>query len=393
MRKVLLQFGLLIIANSLSGNPIISEHDSTIYSTLELNLQRQDSLLSLINERTKIYNHSLTKIQHAILLEVSRSDSLMKSIASFVSAYIQGNYELVSAILSGFNEVTTKIPRPSKLLGILGSIIGAVLSGAFAIWVFVQGKKNDKKKEEKSLFNYGEETYTLLKNITINSKKQIDLLIELVKSINEHPHSHGKYQHMSFNLLKRAQSLDAARVFNTFQYLKLEKKSYIIFYTSIDFLLEEFINIDNDYHSNSSEIITPLSNNFLKLRQEIFNQGTEFIEIKRREAKTDDPFYQFINNLIIEYYKSPLLPDTVDISYDFEMLIKPIKPAIIKYFRDYDQANSILNLAKEAGDIYTSITQINKEFGENVEGQITNLNSMIEKLVQIENELKTMYAS
>jgi hypothetical protein len=198
---------------------------------------------------------------------------------------------------------------------------------------------------------------------------------------------------MNFNLLRRAQSFDTTKVFNTFQILNLEKKSYIKFYQSIDFLLEEFTNIVYDYDKNNSDVVTPLSNDFIKLRQAIFAQGTDYIEIKRRESKTDDPLYQFLNDLIIKYYNSPSLPESVDIKYDFDMLIKPIKPELIEKYRDYDQANDILNLAKQAGDIYVSITQINGDLASNVEAQFENLNDMIKNLEQIEGELKIKYES
>ena len=75
------------------------------------------------------------------------------------------------------------------------------------------------------------------------------------------------------------------------------------------------------------------------------------------------------------------------------MLIKPLKPELIEKYRDYDEANGILTLTKEAGDIYYSITQINGDFSTNIEGQIGTLNSMIEKLDQIEGELKIKYPS
>jgi hypothetical protein len=348
----------------------------------------------MINGITKIYDQSSRNIQKAIIFEASKSDSLISRLNLLNNAYNQWNSTLNNSIQSGFNEVTNKIPEtPSKLINILGSIIGALLSGVFAIWVFVQGKRNAKKEEEKMLFNYGEEIYTLMKNITINSKKQVELLEQLVKSIKTNPHIPGIFQHINFNLFKRAQSFDTTRVFKTFQHLNLEKKSYIKYYNSIDFLLEEFTNIDYDYHKNNSDVITPLSNDFIKFRQDIFSQGTDYIELKRRESKTDDSLYQFLNDLIIKYYKSPLLPETVDIKYDFDMLIKPLKPELIEKYRDNDQANAILNLAKQAGDIYISITQINVEFSNNVEGQIGNLNDMIEKLDQIEGELKIKYAS
>jgi hypothetical protein len=395
MKKTFILLLLFFVTSLLSKSiPTRLDSDSTTKTLLAFYNQKDDTLIQVINGITKSFENSYGKIQNAVLLEVTKSDSIFTSLKLLESSYNQWNSKLNNSIQSGFSDVTNKIPdSPSDLMNILGSIIGAVLSGAFAIWVFFQGKRNDKKKEEKMLFNYGEEVYTLLKNITINARKQVELLEQLIKSIKTNPHIPGKFQHINFNLLKLAQSLDTTKVFTTFQYLNLEKKSYIKFYQSIDFLLEEFTNIDYDYHKNNSDTITPLSNDFLKLRQEIFLQGTEYIELKRRESKTDDPFYQFINNLIIKYYESPSLPETVDIKYDFDMLIKPLKPEIIEKYRDYDQANSILNLAKQAGDLYISITQINVELANNVDGQIGYLTDMINILDQIEKELKTKYVS
>jgi hypothetical protein len=361
---------------------------------MESYTQENDSLLKAINGITKTFKQSSVKIQNSILLQASKSDSVFSSLKLLNSTIKEGNSTLNNSLKYGFSEVTNEIPDPpSEFMNILGAILGAVLSGVFAIIVFVQGKRMDKKKEQKMLFNFGEEVYTLLKNITINSKKQIELLDQLIKSIQANPHVPGKFQHINFNLLKRAQSLDTTKVFTTFQYLQLEKKSYIKLYQSVDFLLEEFTNIDFDYQKNNSEVITPLSNDFLKQRQEIFSKGTEYIEFKRRENKTDDPFYVFINDLIMKYYDSLPSPETVDIKYDFDTLIKPLKPEIIAKYRDLDYANIILNFAKQAGDLYVSITQINKELANSIEGQIGNLNDMIKKLDEIEAKLKIKYAS
>ena len=225
----------------------------------------------------------------------------------------------------------------------------------------------------------------------LNSKKQSELLNDLIASIREKAYTHGNYQHISFNLLQRAQSFDTTFTFNTFKQLNLEKKSYIKFYSSIDFLLEVFTNVDNDYHKNNSELITPLSNDFIKLKQEIFTQGTNYIELQRREEKTDDPLYQYLNKLIMDYYGSPSLPETIDIKYDVEMLIRPLKIELLEHFRDYDIANDILNLAKQSGDIYATITQENIKFANALAGQIESINNMIGQLEQIENELKTKY--
>lgn len=223
MKKPQLFLLLFFITSFLSkGISSRSEYDSTTDTILTMYIQKHDTLIKIINGITKLYDQSSRKIQNAIILEASKSDSLISSLNLLNNAYNQWNPTLNNTIQSGFNEVTNKIPEtPSKCINILGSIIGALLSGAFAIWVFVRGKRIDKKKEEKMLFNYGEEIYTLLKNITINSKKQVELLEQLAKSIKTNPHIPGKFQHINFNLLKRAQSFDTTKVFNTFQHLNL----------------------------------------------------------------------------------------------------------------------------------------------------------------------------
>jgi hypothetical protein len=363
-------------------------------TTLKISIQKQDSIITLLNGIAKINKSYSPLLKNRLDLQIRNQEAIIKNLTLIEGKFDLRKDTLNTTIKTGLKEITNKIPETgSRFWDILGSAIGAILSGAFAIAIFVQGRRNDKKKENKKVFEYGEEIFTLIKNIVVNSKEQVKLLDTLIQSIREKPHTHGSYKHINFNLLKRAQSFDTTRVFNTFQYLNLEKKSYIKFYSSVDFLLEEFVNVDNDYHENNSKVITPFSNDFIKLRQKIFTQGTDYIEQKRRESKTDDPLYVFLNDLIIQYYTSPDLPSVVDIKYDFDSLIRPLKVELVEKFRDYDQANDILSLAKEAGDIYTSIIGINNDLGNNIEGQMSTVNKMIIQLEQIETELKIKYAS
>ena len=384
----------MIISYSTQGMIKNLESGLLMDSTLKISTQKQDSIITLLNGIAKTNKLNSTLINKRIDHQIRNQDAIIKNLALIEETFDLRRDTLNTTLKTGLKEITNKIPESgSRFWDILGSAIGAILSGAFAIAIFVQGRRNDKKKKNKKVFEFGEEIFTLIKNIVVNSKEQVKLLDTLIKSIKEKPHTHGSYKHIDFNLLKRAQSFDTTHVFNTFQYLNLAKKSYIKFYSSVDFLLEEFVNVDNDYHKNNSEVITPLSNDFIKLRQKIFTQGIDYIEQKRRESMTEDPLYVFLNDLIIQYYTSPDLPSEIDIKYDFDTLIRPLKVGLVEKFRDYNQANDIMSLAKEAGDIYTSIIGINNDLGNNIEGQISTVNKMITQLEQIETELKIKYGS
>lgn len=395
MKKTIIFLTMFLITSNAFGHVVLnskinfsSENDSII----KVQIEGQEKILKILEGINRGNIQTRSAILNRINLENNYEDKIISDINEFKEILNSNNDTLAQAIKSGFDILQEK-PKETNcnICAILGSILGALLSGGFAIIIFVQGKKNERKRENQKLIYYGEEIYTLIKNIVVNSKKQSELLNDLIASIREKAYTHGNYQHISFNLLQRAQSFDTTFTFNTFKQLNLEKKSYIKFYSSIDFLLEVFTNVDNDYHKNNSELITPLSNDFIKLKQEIFTQGTNYIELQRREEKTDDPLYQYLNKLIMDYYGSPSLPETIDIKYDVEMLIRPLKIELLEHFRDYDIANDILNLAKQAGDIYATITQENIKFANALAGQIESINNMIGQLEQIENELKTKY--
>lgn len=397
MKKIIILLGFIfIISNSFAV--VILKPEISFYrdrdSTFKERLERRDTIITFLDGIKKGINLNSKTLKNSIQLHVERQDSIIKSLKHIKESINSNRDTLQNTINVGFEAIQKK-PADSiwNFGSLLGSILGALLGGGVAISIFVQGRKNEKKKEHQKLIDYGEEVYTLIKNIVVNSKQQVELLNELIASIREKAYTHGSYQHISFNLLKRAQSFNTTYTFNTFKSLSVEKKSYIKFYTSIDYLLEFFTNVDDDYNKNNSEIITPLSNNFVKLRQEIFTLGTNYIEQKRREEKTTDPLYLYVNKLVMDYYSSPTLPDAVDLKYDVEMLIRPLKIELLANFRNYDLSNDLLNLVKQAGDIYTTIIQENSKFANVLADQMDSVNNMISRLEQIETELKIIYPS
>ena len=396
MKKIITFLVVTLIASNAFGKVVITSkftHFSEKDSIIKVQLEGQEKILTILNGIKGSIIQNRNTVQTKINLEIEKYANINSNLEE-IKESINSNRDTLKHAINIVFDTIKENPKDSRcnFCSILGSILGALLSGGVAISIFSQGRKNDKKNEKKKLIDYGEEVYTLVKNIVVNSKKQVELLNGLITSIRAKPYTHGNYTHISFNLLKRAQSFDTTHTFNTFKALQLEKMSYIKFYTSIDFLLELFTDIDSDYHKNNSEMITPLSNSFIKLRQEILILATNYTEGKRKESKIDDPLYIYLDQLVIEYITSQTDPKVIDLKYDEEILISPLKIQLLEKFRDYNITNDLLTLAKQAGDIYTTITTENVKFADVLASQLGPIKDNIEKLKLIESELNLKYS-
>lgn len=390
MKKII---GILILSAFICSSHSDPNQTKNLDSTLGVQMNKRDSTVQILNNlKSSIDRNRKIQNQNLILL-IQGQDSISNNLYK-IGKYIDSHGDSLQKTID--RNVISFIENPKKqgcnIYAILGSIIGALLSGGVAIGIFMHGKRNEKNKEKQKLYDYGEELFTLIKNIVVNSKKQVELIQVLVNSIKEKPYNHGKYQRISINLIKRAQSFDTTLTFNTFKNLNLEKKSYIKFYSSIDYLYEVFSSIDDDYHRNNKEVITPLSNEFIKLRQQILTRGTEFTDQKSKE-KDKDPLYLYIDKLVLDYYDPKSIPKTIDLKYDMEKLIRPLKEELLAKYRNYQIANELLDLTKQVGDTYATITQENTNLSDALESQIEPVNSMISRLAEIETELKTKYAN
>lgn len=280
------------------------------------------------------------------------------------------------------------------IYGFLGALLGAALSGGAAILVFFLGKKEESKKRNKGYEDFGEQIFILSKNLIKNSEKQKELIETYIKSLQEAPHSYGKYGRVSLNLFERAKSFDTTLVFNSFKQLKLENTSYIKYYNSLDYLYEFFASVYADYDTHNTDVVTPLSNKFIELRQEILDKAAIALrEFKERGQDTSD-IYKVLNQIIVKYYKSPDRPKVIDISYDVKMIIHPLKEELLKKeFNSYEIADTLLILAKRAGDYYQTIIDQAEILTSGLSSKLESLNSSIDKLTEIKNELEDKYAS
>lgn len=357
---------LLIIALLLTG---------TTFSDVEV-----DPLLDCCTQNT-IKLNSMQK-------NLMRVESNFQTVQESFKSVNTNLYQLKVGLSQLSNQ---KEERKCDYCGIIGSLLGAFLTGLIVIWVFVEGKRREKNKEINKLKDFGKEIHLLVKNIITNANKNVDQIKILIESIKEHPTKHGNYKKVLFNSFERVQSFDTTKIHDLFSLLEFEEEVYINFYGNIDFLTELFRLIDGDYNSTSSEVITPLTNKFLELKSDMLELCTDFLEEKRKENKTDDELFKFLDKLLIDYYKSENLPEGIDINYDNEHLIRIIRIGLLEKFRDWNITNKILKVAQKAGNEAKSIEINNLQFASDLQSQIDNIEGTINKIEGIEKLFSTKY--
>lgn len=259
---------------------------------------------------------------------------------------------------------------------IIGAIIGAAISGGIALFVFLLGESRKKKSEKQKRKSFGKELITIIISITKIVNDQLEQFKRFIETTREAPYKTNILFKLSFHQLKRIKSFDTTLIFKTFDTIGLKEKDYLKFYSNIDFLDDVINAIFSDYDENNSKHITPMSNEFIKTRNELLDICTDYLEVQRRLNNTEDELYLFINQQILDYYQHPDMTQVPNIHFDIQYLIRPIKTILLERFRDWDITNSILKKAKFCGDLYTSIVQINTSFVNDIEKQIVNINKI-----------------
>lgn len=224
-----------------------------------------------------------SKLEH----QISNQGIIIKELKSIHKDLTLKNDTLIHSLKIAVEAKTEQEEKSGfDFYSLLGALLGAMISGGAAILVFYLGKKDDNKKDNKRLVDFGEQIFILIKNIIKNSEKQKELFEQYITSIKEKPHTHGKYGRISLNLFERAKSFDTTLVFNSFKQLDLDNTSYIKYYTALDYLYEFFNSVYEDYTDHNSQVVTPLSNEFLQLRQQILDKTALTLRELKEKKKT-----------------------------------------------------------------------------------------------------------
>jgi len=322
-------------------------------------------------------------------------DSISKVKDTLVKIIMTDSSESDSIILVGSDDagfVSRRNLRIKIISNSIGALIGAIIGGLMAIFVFYLGKRNEKHKSEQELKLFGDELYQFIKNITANSESQIQNLNTLVESIEGNPMKIGNYKRISFALLNRAISFDSDKVFKLFTLLEFKEKEFMKFYLNIDFLEEVFRIIDKDFDTAISTVITPQTNYYIRYKKSFLDKATDYIEKKRIENDSKDELRVYLNGFIMNYYQSKELPKGHDLFYDYSNLSRPMLETLVKHFRDWTEAKELTNIISDAANTCFSIQEYNLGFSQAVKSQIENISNSISELQLIEKKLEFIYS-
>ncbi len=315
-------------------------------------------------------------------------------ISNTTNEIVKTQKELISTIkeIELNPTINVKAPTQKESKGsftIIGSLLGALLSGFAAIFVFWLRNRKDNNMKKMELKLLGHELYYFMDNIVSNMNSQVATIKELIESLKDGTYKHIILKRVVMNHVQRAKSFETNKTFSTFQYLGLPPKKFINYYSHLDFLFELLTAVDNDIEMNNSKVVTLYSNAFIESRNEALILITDYIGKCVLEKKTDDAFFKYLNNKIIEYHTNAK-PEP-DISYDLVELIRPLKVDLLRDFRDREITNGILTLLKKAGDIAFSIKDSNRKLLDDIHSQIENIEGSIRGIEEIKNDFEPIY--
>jgi hypothetical protein len=287
----------------------------------------------------------------------------------------------------------------------LVSLISIIISASIAIYLFNKGiqKERDRfntnriieKKDKTDILNkeiqgLKDQIEVLITAIIKAVSDQIDEYIAKSNEIIEHPNKRLIVASYTHENLKRLLSIDTQRVWQVFSKYNIENKEFINLYSCLDYFNKIFQKIHEDVYEGNGQITTDLMNDMIKIRNNILDISTNYIYIERGRNSNykTNPYWILLNSIILDYYHDN--DGIPDIKRDYDMLINRFKSELLKEeFKYFPTSDNILKFCKTGGDTYFSITQINKELANdilNVSGKIKEMN---EKLLEINNKLKS----
>ncbi|GHT74608.1 hypothetical protein FACS189456_6150 [Bacteroidia bacterium] len=265
---------------------------------------------------------------------------------------------------------------------IIGSALGAIISAIVSLCIYRQGKKDEDKRRKKAILDFGEVIYLLtdksVKNSTI-SIKEIENYISLVKREKYKWHNLNR---ITTTQLHRIKSFRPEEIKNVFRMLKVSNKDFANFYEGIDYLAEEYANIYRDYDNIVKNCITPRSNKFLVMCEDIRNEIVKYTEQLRVAGSADEKIWQYLNNLICTYHQQR--PEVSDIKYDYDNLVYKLLIAAVGDYRHNDFMCSIVGKLSDAKPLYHDVVNANLDFIATLE------TSVVSSLERATNSLSTI---
>lgn len=287
--------------------------------------------------------------------------------------------------------------------GPIATLTAVIISGFIGVILFLKGIEkerrlyqerrkiekddiiSDKNDEFEFLSNY---FLLLLDNVIIDSRIQSELTIEYAKKLIKHPTQQINPTLVPYSMIKRVLEINNNKILEIFFRKKIEEVKFISLLSYLDYLNEVHEHFINDLNNGVPKNVLELANNVINLRIDILNVAVEYLRNEKISniRHSENPLYNTINNIVIEYYNgNNRIPN---IQWDYAKLVIPIKDKLLNdSFRTHTVANDLLTLAKKCGDTFFSVQQFNTEFGEEQLIVCQKINDVCNKVEEIKNEI------
>lgn len=237
---------------------------------------------------------------------------------------------------------------------ILGALIGVLITGGIAIWIFRKGIKEENKRkfleENKRLDDIENLYFILLQNINKGINRQTELFDEFSKKILTDKTSSFHLPKVINQDLIKIVSLELNDILKIYQKRKISVEKYNKVFSNLNFIIEVNIQIENIYNqyidkiSRYSEIFKIFMNKILTLTSNYL--ACE--KIDNPENFKNNPLYNFIKIQISTYYKDRDKHNNID--YHYDNFIRPLNVGLVENFGMYKETIEITNLCKKAND-------------------------------------------
>ena len=143
----------------------------------------------------------------------------------------------------------------SDLLGFWGALLGALISGIFAITVFALGNRSERKKEKKELLSFGE-LYCTSVNVMQESyvAGQIAFMDEFIEEIKVKKYNPHRLKTIdASNYLDRISQINIQDLSKLYVLLNRDTKNLVLAVNHLDFVKNQLKNYVTDANNSLNE--------------------------------------------------------------------------------------------------------------------------------------------
>jgi hypothetical protein len=242
----------------------------------------------------------------------------------------------------------------SDFLNVSGALLGALITGLTAVWIFRKGineERKSKELEESVRLNDIEDLYfLLLENVSTGIKTQTELIDNYVNQINEDENKTIQIPKVINQDLNRIINLDSKDILKIYRNRNIRVEEYNKVFSNLDFILEIKNQIDNTYNKYLDKIVH-YSELFTKYMNKILTLTSTYLayeKIENPKTYKENPLWNFINDQILLYYKER--DENNNIDYHYDAFIRPLNVGLVENFRKYRETVKITVLCKKAND-------------------------------------------